>query len=81
MFTVFTKSAVCIYLKSGLLTLLTLLFITKKTAVVKISRSLLPFKWDQLRKRYFCGIQRFILKLPLHILYYAQVCQGQVIGI
>lgn len=61
MFTVFIKSAVCIYSKSGLLTLLTLLFITKQTAMVKVSWSLLSFKWDQLHKRYFCGIQRFIL--------------------
>lgn len=61
MFTVFIKSAVCIYSKPGLLTLLTLLFITKQTATVKVSWSLLSFKWDQLHKHYFCGIQRFIL--------------------
>lgn len=49
--------------------------------MVKVSPNLLSFKGDQLFKRYFCGVQRFISKLPLHILYYAQVCQGQVIGI
>lgn len=81
MFTIFTRSAVCIYLKSGLLTLLTSLFITKKTAMMKVSQSLLSLKWDQLHKRYFRGIQRFISKLPLYILCHAQVRQGLAIGI
>lgn len=62
MFTLFTKSAVCIYSMPGLLTLLSLLFITKKTVMEKIRQSLLSFKWDQLHNNIniIFANQRFI---------------------